>query len=91
MAAEIYGPFHSEELVGKAIKGGREKVVIATKFGLVSHAGGGPGVIDSSPANIRGRSRARSSASAPTTSISITNTASIERRPSKRPLRQWAS
>jgi len=27
--------------------------VVATKFGLVSHSGGGPGVIDSSPGNIR--------------------------------------
>src|SRR3954466_9066440 len=51
--AEIYGPFHSEEVVGKAVKGRRDQVVIATKFGIVSHAGGGPGVIDSSPANIR--------------------------------------
>src|SRR5213080_2771946 len=51
--AEIYGPFHSEELVGKAIKNRRDQVVIATKFGLVSHSGGGPGVTDSSPANVR--------------------------------------
>jgi len=51
--AEIYGPFTNEELVGKAIKDRRDQVVLATKFGLVSHAGGGPGVIDSSPANIR--------------------------------------
>src|SRR3954470_25050316 len=51
--AEIYGPFHSEELVGKAIKGRRDDVVVATKFGLVSHAGGGPGVTDSSPANVK--------------------------------------
>jgi aryl-alcohol dehydrogenase-like predicted oxidoreductase len=51
--AEIYGPFHSEELVGKAIKGRRGQVVVATKFGLVSHAGGGPGVVDSSAANVR--------------------------------------
>jgi aryl-alcohol dehydrogenase-like predicted oxidoreductase len=51
--AEIYGPFHSEELVGEAIKGRRDQVVVATKFGLVSHSGGGPGVIDSSPANVR--------------------------------------
>jgi aryl-alcohol dehydrogenase-like predicted oxidoreductase len=51
--AEIYGPFHSEQLVGRAIKGRRDQVVVATKFGLVSHAGGGPGVIDSSPANVR--------------------------------------
>lgn len=51
--AEIYGPFHSEEIVGKAIKGRRDDVVVATKFGLVSHAGGGPGVVDSSPGNVR--------------------------------------
>jgi aryl-alcohol dehydrogenase-like predicted oxidoreductase len=51
--AEIYGPYHSEELVGRAIKGRRDQVVVATKFGLVSHSGGGPGVLDSSPANIR--------------------------------------
>src|SRR5207237_8436164 len=38
---------------GRAIKDRRERVVLATKFGLVSPAGGGPGVIDSSPANIR--------------------------------------
>jgi len=51
--AEIYGPFHSEELVGQAIKDRRDQVVVATKFGLVSHSGGGPGVTDSSPANVR--------------------------------------
>jgi aryl-alcohol dehydrogenase-like predicted oxidoreductase len=51
--AEIYGPFSNEELVGRAIKGRRDQVVLATKFGLVSHSGGGPGVFDSSPANIR--------------------------------------
>jgi aryl-alcohol dehydrogenase-like predicted oxidoreductase len=51
--AEVYGPFHSEELVGEAIRGRRDQAVVATKFGLVSHSGGGPGVTDSSPANIR--------------------------------------
>ena len=51
--AEIYGPFQNEELVGRAIKGRRDQVVLATKFGLVSHGRGGAGVIDSSPANIR--------------------------------------
>src|SRR3989442_10278429 len=51
--AEIYGPFANEELVGRALNGRRDDVVLATKFGLVSHAGGGPGVLDSSPANIR--------------------------------------
>ena len=50
--AEIYGPFLSEEIVGAAIKGRRDQVKIATKFGLVSHAGGGPGVVDSSATNV---------------------------------------
>src|SRR6185312_2838724 len=51
--AEIYGPYTNEELVGRAIKDRRDQVVLATKFGLVSHSGGGPGVLDSSPANVR--------------------------------------
>ena len=51
--AEIYGPFANEELVGRALGGRRDDVAIATKFGLVSHAGDGPGVLDSSPANVR--------------------------------------
>ena len=51
--AEIYGPFTNESLVGRAIEGRRDQVVLATKFGLVSHSGGGPGVLDSSRANIR--------------------------------------
>ncbi|MFD5268893.1 aldo/keto reductase [Streptomyces sp. NPDC058335] len=51
--AEIYGPFINEELVGQALRGRRDQVVLATKFGMYSHAGGGPYVLDSSPANIR--------------------------------------
>src|ERR1700710_1255851 len=51
--AEIYGPYVNEELVGRAIQGRRDEVVLATKFGLVSHAGGGVWNVDSSPANIR--------------------------------------
>src|SRR5436305_14973198 len=43
--AEVYGPFTNEELVGRAIKDRRDEVVLATKFGFVSHAGGGPGKI----------------------------------------------
>ena len=51
--AEVYGPYVNEELVGRAIKGRRDEVVLATKFGMISHTGGGPGHLDSSPANIR--------------------------------------
>ncbi|MFE9431134.1 aldo/keto reductase [Streptomyces sp. NPDC006640] len=51
--AEIYGPYTNEDLLGRALKGRRDDVVLATKFGLVSHAGDGPWNLDSSPANIR--------------------------------------
>jgi aryl-alcohol dehydrogenase-like predicted oxidoreductase len=50
--AEIYGPFANEELVGAAIKGKRDGLVIATKFGFKIVDGAGVGV-DSSPANVR--------------------------------------
>lgn len=33
--ADIYGPYTNEELVGKALKGRRQRVVLATKFGNV--------------------------------------------------------
>ena len=33
--ADMYGPFKNEELVGRAIKGKRDRVIIATKFGNV--------------------------------------------------------
>ena len=33
--ADVYGPYKNEELVGKAIKGKRDEVVLATKFGIV--------------------------------------------------------
>jgi aryl-alcohol dehydrogenase-like predicted oxidoreductase len=51
--AEVYGPFHSEELVGRAIKGRRDEVVVATKFGLISHTGREAGLPDSSPRSVR--------------------------------------
>ncbi|KPM52329.1 aldo/keto reductase [Frankia sp. CcI49] len=49
--AEVYGPFTNEELVGRALKGRRDGVVLATKFGFVSHTGRAG--LDSSPASIR--------------------------------------
>ena len=33
--ADAYGPFKNEELVGRTIKGRRDQVVVATKFGIV--------------------------------------------------------
>jgi aryl-alcohol dehydrogenase-like predicted oxidoreductase len=51
--AETYGPFTNEQLIGRAIKGRRDEVVLATKFGRLSHSRGGARTLDSSPANIR--------------------------------------
>jgi aryl-alcohol dehydrogenase-like predicted oxidoreductase len=51
--AETYGPFVNEELVGRAVKGHRDEIVLATKFGRISHPRGGVRTLDSSPANIR--------------------------------------
>jgi aryl-alcohol dehydrogenase-like predicted oxidoreductase len=51
--AEVYGPHVNEELVGKALAGRRNEVVLATKFGLISHRNGDVPRLDSSPENIR--------------------------------------
>jgi aryl-alcohol dehydrogenase-like predicted oxidoreductase len=50
--AQIYGPFTNEELVGRAIKGKRDKLVIATKFGFKFDGNKIVGV-DGSPANAK--------------------------------------
>jgi aryl-alcohol dehydrogenase-like predicted oxidoreductase len=49
--AEVYGPYVNEELVGKAIEGRRDEVVLATKYGLISHTGREGA--DSSPESVR--------------------------------------
>ena len=51
--AEMYGPYVNESLLGRALAGHRDKVVIATKFGTVLHRTTGERGIDGSPANIR--------------------------------------
>jgi aryl-alcohol dehydrogenase-like predicted oxidoreductase len=33
--SDMYGPYHNEELIGKALKGKRDQVTLATKFGIV--------------------------------------------------------
>src|SRR5260370_12213599 len=33
--ADVYGPFKNEELVGRAIRGKRDQLIIATKFGII--------------------------------------------------------
>ncbi|KAG0593329.1 hypothetical protein M758_1G315100 [Ceratodon purpureus] len=51
--ADIYGPHTNEILVGKAIKGIREKVQIATKFGIGSNPGGNGRAIRGDPEYVR--------------------------------------
>jgi len=50
--AEVYGPFINEELLARALKGRRDGVVIATKFGFRIEAGKMAGV-DSRPEHVR--------------------------------------
>ncbi|MEA3031864.1 MAG: hypothetical protein QOJ53_2107 [Sphingomonadales bacterium] len=50
--AEMYGPFSNEELVGEAIRGKRDGLVIATKFAL-RWDGNQPVGLDGSPENAR--------------------------------------
>jgi aryl-alcohol dehydrogenase-like predicted oxidoreductase len=49
--AEVYGPFANEDLLGRALAGKRDEVVIATKFGFRIEDGKNSGT-DSRPAHI---------------------------------------
>jgi len=51
--SDIYGPFTNERLVGKAIADRRDKVVLATKFGVVRDEDGTRRGIDGSPEYVR--------------------------------------
>ncbi len=50
--AEVYGPFRNEELLGRALAGKRDGVVIATKFGFRIEDGASVG-LDSRPEHVR--------------------------------------
>jgi aryl-alcohol dehydrogenase-like predicted oxidoreductase len=50
--ADMYGPFTNEELVGRAIAGRRDGLVVATKFGLVRGADGSQS-ISGTPEHVR--------------------------------------
>src|SRR5436309_1626957 len=51
--AEAYGPYANEELLARALKGQRGRVVIATKFGFKFDEKGGMTGLDSRPTHIR--------------------------------------
>ena len=51
--ADMYGPFTNERLVARAIKGKRDRIVLATKFGNVRSEEGGFLGIEGSPEYVR--------------------------------------
>ena len=54
--AEVYGPYANEELLARALRavgGGREQVVLATKFGFRIAADGAADGVDSRPEHVR--------------------------------------
>jgi aryl-alcohol dehydrogenase-like predicted oxidoreductase len=51
--ADVYGPHTNEELVGKAIKGRRDKFVIATKFAIVIGPGPNARSINGKPEYVK--------------------------------------
>ena len=51
--ADSYGIGHNEELLGRFLRGKRERVVVATKFGLVRQRGSYERRVDNSPEYIR--------------------------------------
>ena len=52
-SSDMYGWGHNEELLGRALKGRREQVVLTTKFGQVQSADGKGNLVDGSPAYLR--------------------------------------
>jgi aryl-alcohol dehydrogenase-like predicted oxidoreductase len=51
--ADIYGPHTNEELVGRALKGRREKIVLATKFGILFDREKGISGVNGKPEYVR--------------------------------------
>ena len=51
--SDAYGPFTNEELVGKAIRGRRDEVRVATKFGFVRDSDKSWQGIDGRPEHVR--------------------------------------
>ena len=88
--ADIYGPFTNEELVGRAIRDRRDRVVLATKFGNVRTADGKFLGINGRPEYVRAGVRRLAAAARRRTRLTSTiSTASIPKRRSKKPSARW--
>ena len=51
-SSDMYGWGHNEGVLGRALRGLRDKVVLATKFGQIQNPGG-PNGVDGSPAHVQ--------------------------------------
>jgi aryl-alcohol dehydrogenase-like predicted oxidoreductase len=56
--ADVYGPFHNEELIGRFLQGRRDEVFLATKFGIARDVASGAPRINGSPAYVRSAAEA---------------------------------
>ena len=89
--ADMYGPFTNEVLVGKAIAGRRDEVVLATKFGNERREDGSWVGINGRPEYVRAACDASLSRLGPTTSTCTTSTASTRPCRSRTPSARWPS
>ncbi|MBI4246221.1 MAG: aldo/keto reductase [Candidatus Rokubacteria bacterium] len=48
-SSDMYGWGHNEELLGRALKGRRDKAIVITKFGQVKNPAGGPNLVNGRP------------------------------------------
>ncbi|MEJ2051429.1 MAG: aldo/keto reductase [Calditrichota bacterium] len=51
--ADMYGPYKNEKLVGKALAGQRDKVILATKFGIVREGDSGQRSVNGRPEYVK--------------------------------------
>jgi aryl-alcohol dehydrogenase-like predicted oxidoreductase len=51
--ADMYGPYKNEKLVGKALAGQRDKVILATKFGIVREGDSGDRSVNGRPEYVK--------------------------------------
>ena len=79
------GPSPTRSSSAGRIQGRRDDVVLATKFGIISHPAAAPATSTAAPRTSAPRSTARCNGSAPTTSTSTTSTASTRTPRSRTP------
>ena len=90
--ADMYGPFTNEQLVGRAIAGRRDQVVLATKFGNERRQDGSWRRHQRrAPSTCAAPATRRCAGSASSTSTSTTSTAWTSRYPSRRRSARWPS